>query len=82
MILKRQIIYIYTKKSQNVRKNVVPTDYEYRIVSLQNKIFSLECQLNVVNSKLSESEQELLVIKVIISIYIYMYKFDKITENI
>ncbi|CCJ28267.1 unnamed protein product [Pneumocystis jirovecii] len=47
----------------NVRKNVVPTDYEYRIVSLQNKIFSLECQLNVVNSKLSESEQELLVIK-------------------
>ncbi|KAG5513652.1 hypothetical protein PMAC_000690 [Pneumocystis sp. 'macacae'] len=47
----------------DVRKNVVPTDYEYRIVSLQNKIFSLECQLNVVNSKLSESEQELLIIK-------------------
>ncbi|KAG4305264.1 hypothetical protein PORY_001434 [Pneumocystis oryctolagi] len=52
-----------TEPIDNLKKNVVTSDYEYRIASLQNKIFSLECQLNVVNAKLTESEQELSIIK-------------------
>ncbi|KAG5437934.1 hypothetical protein PCANB_000280 [Pneumocystis canis] len=49
--------------TDSIKKNLVNTDYESRIVSLQNKIFSLECQLNVVNTKLAESEKELSIIK-------------------
>ncbi|EMR09103.1 hypothetical protein PNEG_02447 [Pneumocystis murina B123] len=60
---KKQTINNKTESIDNIRKNEPSTDYEYRIVSLQNKIFSLESQLNIVNAKLAESEQELSLIK-------------------
>ncbi|KTW26766.1 hypothetical protein T552_02767 [Pneumocystis carinii B80] len=60
---KKQTINDKTESIDNTLKNEPTADYEHRIITLQNKIFFFESQLNIVNAKLAESEQELSLIK-------------------